>query len=124
MSDAARAVVDAYITASGALDVASLGECFAPGAALHGYLGESLITGDAGLYLADVEKLAAAGADMSGYEGYVTALTVSGRIASATVSMRGFAGTEFIDYLHLASNRDNAWRIVAKTFTTVSPRKE
>ena len=40
MTDAARAVVDAYITASGALDVASLGECFAPGAALHGYLGQ------------------------------------------------------------------------------------
>lgn len=55
---------------------------------------------------------------MSAYSASITAFDVTGDVANATVSMEGFAGARFVDYLHLM-NRDGGWQIVSKTFTTL-----
>ena len=115
---AARDVVQRYIDCSGALDADGLARCFDPHAKLCGYLGPKAIVGEAGIFLADVKRLAGAGTDMTGYRASIVAFDANGKVANATVSMEGFAGARFVDYLQLME-QDGAWRIVSKTFTTL-----
>jgi len=114
----AALVVQRYIDLSGALDASGLTECFASNASLNGYLGPKPVVGGISLYIDDVRRLAESGAVMSAYRASITMFAVTGDVATATVSMEGFAGAQFVDYLHLMQH-DGAWRIVAKTFTTV-----
>ncbi len=114
----AEQVVRRYIECSGTLDAQGLAACFSPDAGLNGFLGAQAVAGSADLYIKDVQRMAGAGTDMSAYKAAVTAFDATGGIATATVSMEGFAGMRFVDYLHLVQ-RDGEWRIVSKTFTTL-----
>ncbi len=113
----AQQVERRYIECSGTLDAQGLAACFSPDASLNGFLGPQAVAGSADLYIEDVQRMASAGTDMSAYKAAVTACDATGDIAAATVSMEGFAGTRFVDHLHLVQ-RDGEWRIVSKIFTT------
>jgi hypothetical protein len=111
-------VLQAYMDGSRDLDRAKLAACFHPKAILTGFLAGTTISGTAELFLADVEKIAAAGGRNLGYQAKIDNLTVRGSVASATIVMSGFAGLNFNDFMHLMEE-NGRWSIVSKLFTTV-----
>lgn len=111
-------VLQAYMDGSRDLDRARLAPCFHPKAILTGFLAGKSISGTPELFLADVDKIAAAGVHNTDYSARIESLTVQGSIASARIVMSGFAGLNFNDFMHLVEE-NGRWSIVSKLFTTV-----
>lgn len=112
-----QSVLQTYIDGSRDLDRARLAPCFHPQGILTGFLAGQAIRGTPELFLADVEKMAAAGMRNTAYQARVENLVVKGSVASATVVMSGFAGLNFQDFMHLVEENGH-WSIISKLFTT------
>lgn len=118
MSDpaAAKAVIEEYVAACRARSVERLEAIFHPDALMSGYLmGQRLVGTPQPFY--DAVRNAPADAIGSSYRAEVTAVAVTGQVASVTLEEQGFLGLSFTDYFHLLQ-ADGRWQIVSKTFTT------
>ena len=111
-------VLQVYMDASRDLNRAKLTPCFHPKAILTGYLGDKAIVGTPELYLADIERMLAAGIRNTGYQAKIDSLTVERSVANATIIMSGLAGLNFKDFMHLIEE-NGRWSIISKLFTTV-----
>lgn len=113
-----QAVLDAYIDGSRRLDRDVLARCFHPAAVMSGDLDGQLIAGTPDPFLDDVAGMAAAGVDHSGFAAEISELAATGRIASGTVTSRGFGGRfDFLDRFHMIDS--DGWLIISKVFTTI-----
>ncbi len=113
-----QAVLQAYMDGSRDLDRAKLATCFHPKAVLTGFLKGTTVVATPALFLDDVSHIVAAGVRHNGYEAKIETLTVEGTVASASITMSGFAGMNFKDYMHLIEE-SGRWSIISKLFTTV-----
>ena len=113
---AVRETMKRYTDATYRADVDSLRSLFHPAASMSGYLGDQLILGGPEPFLADVGGRPSMAETNAPYRAEVTAIQVSGRVASALVEESGFFGSgRFVNYFHLL-NVDGVWRIISKTF--------
>jgi hypothetical protein len=113
---AARAVIEEYVAACRVRSVQRLQAIFHADARMSGYLGPQALVGTPQPFY-DALKGAPPDAAGSRYEAEITAVDVTGSIASVTLEERGFLGHSFTDYFHLMKV-DGRWLIVSKTFTT------
>lgn len=113
---AVRAVVEEYVAASVARDVARLKAIFHPQALMSGYLQDQKMVGSLQpLY----DFLQQQQADTSGKHRWeIPVLEVIGSIADVTLIEKNFFGMNFTTYFHLMK-LDGSWKIVSKLFTTV-----
>ena len=111
-------VLQAYMDGSRDLNRAKIAPCFHPKAILSGFLKGQAIIGTPELYLADVDRMLAAGVRNTGYQARIDSLAVQGSVASATIIMSGLAGLNFEDFMHLVEE-NGRWSIISKLFTTV-----
>lgn len=114
-----RAVLEAYVEGSRALDRDRLAGCFHAGAVMSGDLDGKLLVGTPQPFLDDIAGMSAAGVDQGAFVAEIADLVVTGRVASATVRSKGFGGRfDFEDRFHLIEEA-GGWSITSKNFTTV-----
>ena len=112
---AARAVIEEYVAACKARSVERLKAIFHPQALMSGYLVEQCLVGSPQPFYDAVQHGPADAGD--DYHAEITAVDVSGDVASVTLKEKGFLGLDFTDYFHLVKI-DGRWLILSKTFTS------
>ena len=114
---AVHQVMQQYVDASRNAEVSVLKDIFHPNAIMPGYVEDDLWIGGPEPYfeeLASRPSLAASGAD---YRAVITAIEVTGRVASAALKETNMFGMDYTDYFHLLKE-NGKWRIISKTYTS------
>ena len=115
---AVRDVMERYVDATFRADVDVLRSIFHPGASMSGYLGDDLLVGTPEPLLADIGSRPSMAESGAPYKADISAIDVSGRAATATLTESGFFGVmRFVNYFHLL-NVDGDWKIISKTFAS------
>ena len=112
---AARAVVEEYVAACAARDVARLKAIFHPQALMSGYLREVKMLGSPQPFYDAVQQAPAEA--VADYYTQIPQLDVTRMTASATLKEQNFLGMNFTNFFHLMK-LDGKWQIVSKTFMT------
>jgi len=116
---AVREIMERYVDAAFRADVDVLRSVFHPGASMSGYLGDDLLVGTPEPFLVDVGSRAPMSESGAPYEADISAIDVSGRAATATLTESGFFGVmRFVNYFHLLKVGDD-WKIISKTFASL-----
>jgi Putative lumazine-binding len=111
---AVRAVVDAYTVASNTADPVACAATFHPKGVMNGFLGDTLLVGGPEPFYDALKQ----GGPSPAYTSETTSITVTGRIATATMVEDGLLGANFVTHLQLLKS-EGEWRIIAKLFTTI-----
>jgi len=113
---AATHVMERYVDAVYAADVATLRGLFHPAAVMSGYLGDTLLAGSPEPFLLDVGGRPSMKAMGAPYTAQILDVHASPRSAALRLEETGFFGTtSFVNYFHLLKV-DGEWKIVSKTF--------
>ena len=116
---AVQEVLERYMEGTYTADVPMLKDVFHQQARMSGYLGGQLLVGTPDPFLEDIGSQPSMKSLGHPYHGEIRDLEVTGNVAKATVHETGFRGSaELVDYFHLLYS-DGAWKIIAKTFTTI-----
>ena len=115
-TNAAAAVLDAYITGTRTRDVALLKSIFAEGALMTGYLGPNLLTGGPKPFYEALEANEV-GPD---YAARVSHVEVTGATACGRIIEDNLLGMSFVNDFHLVKGSDG-WKIVSKLFHHDAP---
>ena len=117
---AVRATLHAYADAVFHADVDTLKKLFHPTAVMNGYLGDKLLVGSPEPFLADVGGHPAMADSDAPYTATWSAVSISGRAATATLNETGFFGAvNFVNYFHLLKV-DGEWKLMSKTFESIA----
>ncbi len=111
----ARAVIEEYVDACSAGSVERLRAIFHEQALMSGYMGGEYMMGSPEPFFQIVAHPPEGGAVDKDYHGEISAVALSGPVASVTLKESGFMGMNFTDYFHLARINDR-WLIISKTF--------
>lgn len=116
--ESVRNVVQRYIDGTFEGDGKKLRDCFHEQAVMNGYLNGKLIIAKPENFIQEVEGAPSMKEGGVDYKATISAVNITGNVATATLSETGFAGTmDFIDYFHLIDD-GNGWKIISKNFTT------
>jgi hypothetical protein len=118
-----KAVVDVvfkYLTGAYEGNVALILEAFHPQATMCGYLLEQEVIATPEFYIAEVEKNPSPKETGEKMQSVVSHVEVSGPVATVTVQLSGYWGSDGTDHLHLIKEEGN-WKIISKTFWIRKP---
>jgi len=117
-TEAVRAVIAEYVDACAAGSVERVKAIFHDQALMSGYMMGEYMMGSPEPFFQVLENPPPeipANENHENYRGEITALEISGPIASVTLKETGFMGMNFSDYFHLAKVKGQ-WLIISKTF--------
>ncbi len=119
-ADQARTVIQEYVDACAAGSVERLRAIFHENALMSGYMMGEYLMGSPEPFFQAVENPPPGVPSGGDYKGQITAVDISGPVASITLKETGFMGINFTDYFHLAKVNDE-WKIISKTFNPEMP---
>ncbi|MCF8094392.1 MAG: nuclear transport factor 2 family protein [Desulfobacteraceae bacterium] len=118
--ESVKSVINKYIDGSFKADVGLLKSVFHENAKMSGYLGDRLLIGGPEPFFEDLESRPSMFEKNDPYKAYIININITGSIASVILYETGFFGNAGIeDHFHLIRDKEGAWKIIAKTFTTV-----
>ncbi|MBI1732906.1 MAG: nuclear transport factor 2 family protein [Gammaproteobacteria bacterium] len=115
--DSPRLVIEEYIAACRAGNVARLRAIFHPQALMTGYLAGQFLCGPPEPFFAAVQSQPAPDKSGADYRAEIVSVEVTGDVATATLREWGYLGLDFTDHFHLV-RVEGKWKIASKTFTS------
>jgi hypothetical protein len=113
-----RNIIQQYIDGTFEGDGNKLRNCFHHLAVMNGYLDGKLMMGAPESFIQQVESMPSMREGGIDYKAEISAIDITGHVATATLTETGFAGQmDFVDYFHLINDGDS-WKIISKNFTT------
>jgi hypothetical protein len=113
-------VVSKYLNGAYEGNAALIREAFHPKASMCGYLLEQEVIATPEFYIAEVEKNPSPKEIGENMQSVLSHIEVNGPVATVTVKLSSYWGTNGTDHLHLIKE-DGNWRIISKTFWIHKP---